>query len=154
MEPMTVKTLSEELKVSKPGIMKKIDEIGIRNELQKQGNKIVLSEAQANLIREAFTRKKQQKEPKSEPGADVIAVLTDQLRIKDEQIKSKDEQISRLQSQIDELLRTNADAVKASLGQTYLLAQQGQTYQEEEPTEEEDLHQEQPKKSFWSRLFG
>lgn len=53
----TVKELADELGVSKTAVMKKIDNLGLREKLAKNGNRLAIREPEEKLIIEAFSKK-------------------------------------------------------------------------------------------------
>lgn len=99
----TIRQLAEKIGVSKPAIEKHIRELGIRDNLTMQGNKLLISNADAEVIIESFRskKKKDRKQPqataKDETQGDMILFLQEQLREKDRQLAEKDEQIKGLQ---------------------------------------------------------
>ena len=53
----TIKELADELGVSKTAVMKKIDNLGLREKLAKNGNRLAIREPEEKLIIEAFSKK-------------------------------------------------------------------------------------------------
>lgn len=97
----TIKELADELGVSKTAVMKKIDNLGLREKLAKNGNRLAIREPEEKLIIEAFSKKESttanQKVGDSE---ELISSLLEQLKAKDLQLAKKDEQIEALQNQM------------------------------------------------------
>lgn len=153
---ITVRALADEIGVSKVAVNKKIETLGIKSELVKDGNRYLLTNEVADKVRDAFkyrttektTEKtasnKQTKTPGGDPGtyADIIQVLREQLAEKDKQIA----ELHTLLAQQNQLMLT--DGSTRSQGTTQEV--QAETIDQEDapaPRQEE-------RKSFWSRLFG
>lgn len=112
----TIKELADELGVSKTAVMKKIDNLGLREKLAKNGNRLAIREPEEKLIIEAFSKKESttanQKPPTKSPtksttanqkvgdSEELISSLLEQLKAKDLQLAKKDEQIEALQNQM------------------------------------------------------
>lgn len=108
----TIKELADELGVSKTAVMKKIDNLGLREKLAKNGNRLAIREPEEKLIIEAFSKKESttanQKPPTKSTTAnqkvgdseELISSLLEQLKAKDLQLAKKDEQIGALQNQM------------------------------------------------------
>ena len=151
---ITVRALADEIGVSKVAVNKKIETLGIKSELVKDGNRYLLTDEVADKVRDAFkyrttektTEKtashKQTETPGGDPGtyADIIQVLREQLAEKDKQIA----ELHTLLAQQNQLMLT--DGSTRSQGTT-------QEVQAETIDQEDAPHQED-RKSFWSRLFG
>jgi transcriptional antiterminator len=117
----TIKELADELGVSKTAVMKKIDNLGLREKLAKNGNRLAIREPEEKLIIEAFSKKESttanQKPPTKSTTAnqkvgdseELISSLLEQLKAKDLQLAKKDEQIAKL-------METVADGTKAVQG--------------------------------------
>lgn len=153
---ITVRALADEIGVSKVAVNKKIETLGIKSELVKDGNRYLLTDEVADKVRDAFkyrttektTEKtasnKQTETPGGDPGtyADIIQVLREQLAEKDKQIA----ELHTLLAQQNQLMLT--DGSTRSQGTTQEV--QAETIDQEDapaPRQEE-------RKSFWSRLFG
>lgn len=149
---MTIKELATELNLSKVSVNKRIDELGLKDKLIKQGNRYDVPEEVAEQVRESYSAKPKT-ESKKESKADVIEILNNQLIEKDKQIEALMNQLALLQEQNGALLQTVQQG-------NYLLAGAiGVT--ENEPVEPESAidpseNEEKPakKKGFFSRLFG
>lgn len=152
MEYVTVKQLADELQISKVSINNRIDKLDLRDQLIKSGNRHLIPEATAQLIRESFRVNR-----KTEPPAEDSMV-----KMLKEQVQQKDEQIASLLRQLELLQNQNTDLLKMQRESHYLLAKSMGIDEEHEPVTadtvadpEEKEPQEQPrKKGFWSRLFG
>lgn len=152
---MTIKQLAEDIGVSKVAVNKRIEELGLKDQLEKQGNKFLISEAVADKVRESFTDRSRT-EHKPAENESVIQVLSDQL-------KQKDEQIASLMRQLELLQNQNSDLLKMQRESHYLLAKSmGADESEpiESPESKEEVVKEEPtrrpeqKKGFFRRLFG
>lgn len=148
---MTIKELATELNLSKVSVNKRIDELGLKDKLIKQGNRYDVPVEVAEQVRESYSAKPKT-ESKKESKADVIEILNNQLQEKDRQIQSLMNQLEKLQEQNGQLLQTVQQG-------NYLLAGAiGVT--DSEPIEAENAidpnENEAPakKKGFFSRLFG
>ena len=102
---MTIKALADELNLSKVSVTKRIDELGLKGKLIKQGNRYDVPDEVAEQVRESY-RGKPKAETKREPKADVISILNNQLEEKDKQIESLMNQLQMLQEQNGQLLQT------------------------------------------------
>lgn len=101
---LTIKELSEELHLSKTAINNRINELGLKDGLVKDGNKHLVPDNIADEIRQSFLEKRKT-ESASDKTADVIEILSEQLREKDRQIESLMRQLEQLQSQNGSLLQ-------------------------------------------------
>lgn len=125
----TIKELANELGVSKTAVMKKIDNLGLREKLAKNGNRLAIREPEEKLIIEAFSKKESttanQKTPTKSTTAnqkvgdleELISSLLEQLKAKDLQLAKKDEQIEALQNQMSQTtaaLLAAQESVKAA----------------------------------------
>ena len=151
---ITVRALADEIGVSKVAVNKKIETLGIKSELVKDGNRYLLTDEVADKVRDAFkyrttektTEKtasdKQTKTPGGDPGtyADIIQVLREQLAEKDKQIA----ELHTLLAQQNQLMLT--DGSTRSQGTTQEV--------QAETIDQEDTPRQEDRKSFWSRLFG
>lgn len=145
---MTIKALAEELGVSKTAITKTIDKLGLRDRLQKEGNKYIVPDYAADQVRLYFSgdldsepRANHEKEgkPAGDPDRDMIIEL---LRA---EIEQKNQQIAELhlilQQQNHLLLAAQAPAEDKPIDA-------GIT------PEADDPEGQQLKKGVWRRLFG
>lgn len=153
---ITVRQLADEIGVSKVAVNKKIETLGIKSELVKDGNRYLLTDEVADKVRDAFkyrttektTEKtasnKQTETPGGDPGtyADIIQVLREQLAEKDKQIA----ELHTLLAQQNQLMLT--DGSTRSQGSTQEV--QAETIDQEDAP----APRQEDRKSFWSRLFG
>lgn len=165
MELISVKALSEELGVSKPTLFKRIDKLGLRSELQKQGKALMIPYEVAEKLREAYKVAEREPEKAEEQNStkeseDITSALIEMLK---EELKNKEEHIKYLENQVSEL---QAD-VRRYTYQNQLLLSSGSGAEESqsEPVEAEfteepeaERTEEEPKsehkKSFLRRLFN
>ena len=111
---VTIKELSDSIGVSKVGITKWIERNGYKDQLQKVGNKFVIPADVEQKIRANFDRREQKRdqtvntttETENTVTSEIIALLREQLEVKDKEIE-------RLHTQIENLQTVNADMVKA-----------------------------------------
>lgn len=138
----TVKELAEELNVSKPAVMKKIDNLGLRSSLRKIANQFAIDEEQETLIKSAFEQKKSptaNRQPvcdKTPTFSDVVCSLERQLEAKDRQIAAKDKQIESLQKELE-----TAQQIIIQAQQLHAISEQKMKLLEEKSEEQ--------KKSWW-----
>lgn len=157
---LTIKDLAEEIGVSKVAINKKVEHLGIKDQLTKAGNRYLLSDEQADRIRCAFEYRKdkptsdqgdqgdtQQDTPTNEAMLKVIETLTAQLA-------EKDKQISRLHDLLLEKERSTQQ-------NNFLLADKGGATNAQEvetvsirTTTDQDRPTQEGHKSFFKRFFG
>ena len=163
MELISVKALSEELKVSKPTLFSRIDKLNLRSELQKQGRALMIPYEVAEKLRASFqgAQKEEQKaEQPAEESEELTMAIIELLR---EQLKSKDEIINRLQNQIDNLQEDNRRYIQ--LNSQLLLsgsatpaskseAVEAEFTEEPEAERTEEEPKSEHKKSFLRRLFN
>ena len=104
----TIKELAEELGISKVSVSNRIDALGLRDELVKQGNRLLLSDEQAEKVRAYYTTKRDQHTPGRTQRNDdlIIQALTEQLQVKDEQIAMLQEQVATLVDNLADMNRS------------------------------------------------
>lgn len=138
---MTIRELAAETGKSKTHIANLINELGLKAELIRNGNRWDITEQTADKIRQAIT----DKDKVSDQQAKDIEFLKDQLQ-------KKDAMIERLQQE-------NIALVQTLQQHTFLLAQSTAPQQPIEP-EPAEIHTEPTKteqtesRGFFSRLFG
>lgn len=94
---MTIKELSNELKLSKPTISKIISELNIQ--VVKIGNRFELSDEQCELIKSQISKNKNEKKSqktKKSKNENQILFFQEQIAIKDALLLEKEKQISEL----------------------------------------------------------
>lgn len=111
---VTIKELSDSIGVSKVGITKWIERHGYKDHLQKIGNKYYIPADVEQAIRANFDRREQkQKNTVSNTAETDNTVTSEILALLREQLEVKDREIERLHAQIESLQKINADTVKA-----------------------------------------
>ena len=106
----TIRELAAESGKSKTAIMKKIENLGLRNSLRKNANQFVVDEEQEILIMQSFAEKKTQTENRKPVGekpeslqlvGDVISTLKEQLTVKDNLIAEQQRTIRELTTALE-----------------------------------------------------
>ena len=116
----TIKQIADELGVSKTAVRKKIENLGLRSGLQKNGNQFAIDDKQEKLIKSCFFENKSEtanREPVCEKTetfplvSDLVSVLKEQLEEKDKQIESLQKALVLAQENIKgaQLLQANAE---------------------------------------------
>ena len=94
----TIKQLADEIGVSKTAVNKKIDNLGLRNQLSKIDNRWFIPESIENTIKNAFSDN-----PKAQTVTDnqsqTVSALVCTFQ---QQLEAKDRQIERLQELLDQ----------------------------------------------------
>jgi len=90
----TIKQLAEEMGISKQALNKRIDKLGCRNQLTKNGNTWLIPESLENTLKNASNQQHRQPTQSS-----TVDALVDTL-IK--QLEEKDKQIEQLQKALDQ----------------------------------------------------
>lgn len=154
MQTITVKDLATELDISKVAVNKKIESLGMKGKLIKDGNRYLIPAEVADAVRTSY-KYKTPRQTKTEdtradatrnedPGiyADIIAVLKAQL-------EEKDKQIERMQLL---LAQQNNYLLEAKTAQHEDMT----TTEPNEVTTDEATQEERhtEKQSWWGRLFG
>ena len=107
----TIKQIADELGVSKTAVRKKIENLGLRSSLRKNGNQFAIDEWQETLIKQVFFEKTQTENANQTQTENhindavskaVMELLRQELEQKNEQLKEKDRQIVQLQKLIDQ----------------------------------------------------
>lgn len=93
----TIKQIADELEVSKTAIRKKIDNLGLHESLQKNGNRILINEVNEKLIKSAFSRSKTK--TSSQTSEETVSSLVSMLKV---EIEAKNKQIAKLQQLLDQ----------------------------------------------------
>ena len=164
---ITIKKLADELKVSKPTISKAIEILGIQDELQKIGNRFVLSESQVAAIKlqisQSEIENKSQKSQKSQSEIEntIISLLETQISILQEELTAKNAHIDALGKSLQDTtaaLSAAQDALReTTTALTAAQALHAATFQQQlidksEPSEDIEVHV--AKKHFWQRWFN
>ena len=120
----TVKDLAEQVGVSKQAISDKIKKLGLQNDLTRKGNRFVLNENQANLIKSAFqqTRQAQTQSNFTTQNTDLLYDIVKTLQL---QLEEKDKQIAYYQEENRRLseMAAQSQALHAGTIQTQLLSE-------------------------------
>lgn len=97
----TIKQIADELGVSKTAVRKKIENLGLRSSLQKNGNQFAIDETQEKLIKSAFSESETQTETQtsSRIETETVSALVSMLQ---RELKAKNEQIANLQKLLDQ----------------------------------------------------
>lgn len=132
----TIKQIADELGVSKTAVRKKIENLGLRSSLQKNGNQFAIDEKQESLIKSAFSENETEtkSETKTQTETETVSALVSMLQ---KELESKNEQIATLQRLLDQ-----EQQLRMVTEQKYLLL--------EEKTEEQEEVHKKPWWKFWS----
>lgn len=161
---LTIKDLAEEIGVSKVAINKKVEHLGIKDQLTKAGNRYLLSDEQADLIRGAFKYRTEMDTPTTDQGDTKQDEMTTEALLKvidtlTEQLAEKDKQLNRLYDLLSERERSFQQS-------HYLLADKGgilpgdnpsqevESVSIEDDTDQEPTTEQVENKSFFGWLFG
>ncbi len=116
---LTIKELADQLSVSKTAIRKHMDDEFRSTYTIKQGNKILIKDEGASVLKEQFKNaenstensevKKETASANPEEAKDATALLAEQLENQRKQIEEKDKQISELHQLLDQSQRLQLD---------------------------------------------
>jgi len=97
----TIKQIADELGVSKTAVRKKIENLGLRSSLQKNGNQFAIDENQEKLIKSAFVESEAETktETNSQTETETVSALVSMLQ---RELDAKNEQIAHLQKLLDQ----------------------------------------------------
>lgn len=97
----TIKQIADELGVSKTAVRKKIENLGLRSSLQKNGNQFAIDENQEKLIKSAFSENEAETktETNSQTETETVSALVSMLQ---RELDAKNEQIAHLQKLLDQ----------------------------------------------------
>ena len=97
----TIKQIADELGVSKTAVRKKIENLGLRSSLQKNGNQFAIDENQERLIKSAFSESEAETktETNSQTETETVSALVSMLQ---RELDAKNEQIAHLQKLLDQ----------------------------------------------------
>lgn len=126
----TIKQIADELGVSKTAVRKKIENLGLRSSLQKNGNQFAIDEKQEKLIKSAFSESETETETEtsSRTETETVSTLVSMLQ---KELDAKNEQIAHLQKLLDQ-----EQQLRMVTEQKLLLI-------------EEKQEQEEPPKKWW-----
>lgn len=116
----TIKQIADELGVSKTAVRNKIENLGLSEKMETNGNRIEVNERQERLIKSAFSQKKSKTENVNKvfEKTETLRLLSDMISTLTEQLQEKDKQIERLQEALGiaqenvkaaQLLQANAE---------------------------------------------
>lgn len=140
----TIKQIADEIGVSKTAVRKKIENLGLSDKVQTNGNRIVVNERQERLIKSTFSQNETQTKNENEVCektetlrllSDMVSTLTQQLQEKDKQIQQQQQSIKELTTALENTTASlkAAQALHAGTMQQNLLAEK----EEAEPIENE-----------------
>ena len=97
----TIKQIADELGVSKTAVRKKIENLGLRSSLQKNGNQFAIDEEQEKRIKSAFFENETETETEtgSRTETETVSTLVSMLQ---KELEVKNEQIMHLQKLLDQ----------------------------------------------------
>lgn len=100
----TIKELADELGVSKTAVNKKIDNLGLRSSLRKNGNQFAINKKQESLIKSEFHESKgvNQKANQSQTNSAIVDTLLKQSEILQRELEVKNKQIAEMQKLLDQ----------------------------------------------------
>ena len=138
---ITIRELSEELQLSKTAVNKKIEQLGLKSKLIKEGNRWLIPDHVADLIRED---KKAPAEESSKPAEDkdiIIELLRAEITEKNSQIA----ELHKILQQQNHLLLAASTKEEEPIEAASVIDPEEKSA-DPEPAEE--------KKGFFRRLFG
>ena len=119
---LTIKQLADEIGVSKTAIRKKIENLGLRSSLRKNGNQFVIDEKQQSLIKSAFLNETEtESQTKTQTGSrtetetvsDLVSVLKQELDAKNRQIEELMAENKKLNEELIEVSKKMGDSLAA-----------------------------------------
>nr|CRY97016.1 hypothetical protein [uncultured prokaryote] len=132
----TIKQIADELGVSKTAVRKKIENLGLSEKVQTNGNRIEVDERQERLIKLAFSQKETKTINANEVSekSETLRLLSSMVSTLQEQLQEKDRQIERLQTELENAQKSvnQAQQLHAMTEQKLLLIEDKQE-QEEQP---------------------
>lgn len=153
----TIKQIADELGVSKTAIRKKIENLGLSEKLQTNGNRILIDEKQESLIKSEFSKNKTETRKPKEVSEnrlllDLVSTLQKELEVKNEQLKEKDIQLAEKDKQIEKAqkIADQAQQLQAMTENKIKLLEQKET----PPEPVNGSPSIESKKGFLARLFG
>lgn len=104
----TIKQIADELGVSKTAVRNKIENLGLSEKMETNGNRIEVNERQERLIKSAFSQKKSKTENvnKVSEKTETLRLLSDMISTLTEQLQEKDKQIERLRWYVKGCMRS------------------------------------------------
>lgn len=110
----SIKQIADEIGVSKTAVRKKIENLGLRSSLQKNGNQFAIDEHQEKLIKSAFTENEVETETETgsrtetETVSTLVSMLQRELDIKNKQIEELNERLAENQKLLDQSQQLHA----------------------------------------------
>lgn len=101
----TIKQIADELGVSKTAVRKKIENLGLRSSLHKNGNQFLVDENAEKLLKQSFShsetesKSKTDSETSSQTENGQVSILISMLQA---ELDAKNEQIAHLQKLLDQ----------------------------------------------------
>ena len=137
----TIKEIADEIGVSKTAVRKKIENLGLRSSLQKNGNQFAIDESQEKLIKSAFIENKTETktETSSRTETETVSTLVSMLQ-RELDIKNK---------QIEELNKRLAESHERLAENQKLLDQQQQLSAMHEQKLQLLIEQDTPQRKHW-----
>lgn len=137
----TVKQIADDLGVSKQAVFKKIDNLGLRKRLSKNGNQWLIDESIENTIKSAFLTTSRTT-TSSSTGSQLVDSLVDMLQ---NELEAKNKQINQLQKLLDQ-----EQQLHMVTEQKLMLLEEKQADQKADQNQQPE---EEAKENFWSRLW-
>lgn len=110
----TIKEIADEIGVSKTAVRKKIENLGLRSSLQKNGNQFAIDESQEKLIKSAFienkteTKTETSSQIETETVSTLVSMLQKELEIKNKQIEELNQRLAENQKLLDQQQQLSA----------------------------------------------
>ena len=138
----TIKQIADELGVSKTAVRKKIENLGLSEKVQTNGNRIEVDERLEKLIKSAFSQKETKTTNANEVSekTETLRLLSSMVSTLQEQLQEKDRQIERLQTELE-----NAQKSVDQAQQLHAMTEQKLLLLEDKTEEQEEVH----KKPWW-----
>lgn len=131
----TIKQIADELGVSKTAVRKKIENLGLSEKVQTNGNRIEVDERQERLIKLAFSQKETKTINANEVSekSETLRLLSSMVSTLQEQLQEKDRQIERLQTELENAQKSvnQAQQLHAMTEQKLLLIEDKQEQEEQ-----------------------
>lgn len=97
----TIKQIADELGVSKTAVRKKIENLGLRSGLRKNGNQFAIDKNQEKLIKSAFSENESETQTQTKSQTETQTV-SDLVCVLQRELDAKNEQITHLQKLLDQ----------------------------------------------------
>lgn len=152
----TIKQIADELGVSKQAVVKRIDNLGLRSKLVKNGNLYLVDDTTEKLIKSG-TLKQIESTPSSSQLVSTLQAQVDTLK---QQLDVKDNQIAALQSELDRERQHARELSDKLVEQSDKFATLADHAQQLEARSNEQTRlliedsQNPPKRHWWNRRKG